>query len=103
MPVVKETIMLEHKEVMKARTVSSDKLVGTFDTRTGREQVRVHVTNHRGKTRISTSMYRYRGGDWHLTKDGVHVPTTKVHKLVGLLGKAAESVAKARAQSNAGE
>ena len=66
-----------------------DKLVGTFDTKRGHEQVRVYVTDN-GKTSISVRMYSYRKGDWHLTKKGVTVPQTKVYKLARLLEKATE-------------
>lgn len=69
-----------------------EKLIGSFDTKKGHEQVRVYVTDN-GKTSISVRMYSYRNGDWRLTKKGVTIPGTKVYKLTKLVEKAAESIA----------
>ena len=68
-----------------------EKLIGSFDTKKGREQVRVYVVSD-GKTSISVRMFGYRNGDWHLTKKGVTIPGMKVYKLTKLIEKAAETI-----------
>ncbi|GAI18440.1 unnamed protein product [marine sediment metagenome] len=75
-----------------------EKLIGSFDTKKGHEQVRVYVTDN-GKTSISVRMFSYRNGDWHLTKKGVTIPGTKVYKLTKLIEKAAESIAERKLQT----
>ena len=39
-----------------------EKLIGSFDTKKGHEQVRVYVTDN-GQTSISVRMFSYRNGD----------------------------------------
>ena len=70
-----------------------EKLIGSFDTRRGHEQVRVYVVEDNGKTHISVQMFSYRKGDWCLTKKGVTIVGAKVYKLVKLIEKAAEFIA----------
>lgn len=73
-----------------------EKLIGSFDTKKGHEQVRVYVVNSDGKTSISVRMFNYRNSDWRLTKKGVTIPGTKVYKLAKLIEKAAELIAEGK-------
>lgn len=75
-----------------------EKLIGSFDTKKGHEQVRVYVTDN-GKTYISVRMFSYRNGDWRLTKKDVTIPGTKVYKLTKLIEKAAELIADGKLQT----
>ncbi len=75
-----------------------EKLIGSFDTKKGHQQVRVYVVND-GKTSISVRMFSYRKDDWHLTKKGVTIPRMKVYKLTKLIEKAAESIAEGKLQT----
>ena len=75
-----------------------EKLIGSFDTKKGHEQVRVFVVSD-GKTSISVRMFRYRNGDWRLTKKGVTILGTKAYKLTKLIEKAAESIAEGKLQN----
>lgn len=75
-----------------------EKLIGSFDTKKGYEQLRVYVVSD-GKTSISVRMFSYRNGDWRLTKKGVTIPGIKVYKLAKLIDKAAEFIADGKLQT----
>ena len=76
-----------------------ENLIGSFDTKTGHEQVRVYLVNGNGKTTISVQMFNYRSGDWHLSKKGVTIPGSKVYKVTKLMDKAAEFISSDRFQN----
>lgn len=69
-----------------------EKLIGSFDTKRGHEQVRAYTFNSNGKTSLSIRLYSYRAGDWRLAKKSVTISGTKVYKLTKLIEKAAESM-----------
>ena len=75
-----------------------EKLMGSFDTKKGHEQVRVYVAKD-GKTFITIKMFSYRKENWHLTKKGITIPAMKVYKLTRLIEKAAESIVAERMQT----
>lgn len=74
-------------------------LIGSFDTKTGHEQVRVYIVNGNGKTLISARVYNYRKCDWRLSKKGVTIPGSKVYKMTKLMDKAAEFISSDKFQS----
>jgi len=76
-----------------------EKLIGSFDTKKGKEQVRVYVDRDDKKTFISIKMFSYRNANWHLTKKGVTIPAMKVYKLTKLIDKAAELLAGEKTQT----
>ena len=75
------------------------KLIGSFDTKRGHDQVRVYELNGGGKTCISVRMFHYRGEDWHLRKTGVTIPRNKGYKLTKLIEKALDRVSEEKLQT----
>ncbi|MFW9875832.1 MAG: hypothetical protein ACFFG0_22230 [Candidatus Thorarchaeota archaeon] len=68
-----------------------ERLIGTFDTKKGHEQVRVYLAEDR-KTLISVRMFKYRKDNWHQMNKSVSIPKSKIYRLIKLIEKAVDVV-----------